>query len=443
MAITLNYTTISDCESTSGWSTVGSAGNLADSDYPSKEGSQCIEFDCGSGATDSGIKSPSVTGFDIRNNEVSLWFLNPKVNDSGDELISASDSALKLRLYSSDGNWADFYQKHHRGSDGNYNGGWLYLRASGGPGSEDANSGTWGPTQVSSVVAVAVLLSTQGDNTGKNAAEYGVDWAKYYDKIIITGYKTGTTPYTLHDVYVEDSDKASGGGVWGVVSEFENFYSITCGLECGDGSNAGGLKLTNEYLFFNRASSDYVGPSGYLLNVKSNFTLTLGDKDTGSDGTYAKNGSQVVVTGDPLFTATTADRGDILVAGSLLCYSSLISGFGTVNIGNGGSATSELIQSDFYDNTEVDLNSSSLTLLNCKFHFPGTAKASIGKVYNVSSVNGMWVYQVTDGFEFRLDKDIFNYIAKDTTYDMVILEGKTVSFIDGDFSATKIKRVAS
>lgn len=443
MAITLNYTTISDCESTSGWSTQGSAGNLADSDYPSKEGSQCIEFDCSSGRTDSGIKSPNVSSFDIRNHEVSLWFLNPKVNDSGDELITASDSALKLRLYSSDGNWADFYQSHHRGPDGNYNGGWLYLRASGGPGSEDANSGTWGTTQVSSVVAVAVLLSTQGDNTGKNAAEYGVDWAKHYDKIVVTGYKTGTTPYTLGDIFDTDADKSTGGGVWGVVSEFENFYSITCGLECGDGSNAGGLKLTNEYLFFDRASSDYVGPGGYLLNVKSSFTLTLGDKDTGSDGTYAKNGSQLVVTSDPLFSASTTNRGSVLISGSLLCYASILSGFKTVNIGNGGSATSELIVSDLYDNTSVLLNSSSLSVLNTKFHFPGTSKSAIGKVYSVSSVNGMFVYQVTDGFEFRLDKTITNYQARDTTYDIVVLEGKTITMTDSLFSSSKLKRVAS
>jgi hypothetical protein len=319
----------------------------------------------------------------------------------------------------------------------------LYLRASGGPGAEDANSGTWGTSQVSSVTAVAVLLSTQGDNTGKNAAEYGVDWCKYYDKIVVTGYKTGTTPYSLDDIYTEDTTKSSGGGVWGVVNKFENYFNFYCGLEFGDGTNNGALTTTNEYIYLNQSSS----AQDYDVTVKNHFTLTLGAKVIGSDDTYAKDGTPLVVSNDPLFKLSSPVKPspDLVIqsGGVFKCYASLITGFGTVNLGSGGSSTIEFIKCSLYNNTTLELRSTGLSFTNVRIHFPGTSKAAIGKIYNIPSLLRLKVFQITDGFEVRVNTLIEEYYVSDSTYDLVVLEGKTVRLLDSNFSSSKLKRVAS
>jgi hypothetical protein len=179
------------------------------------------------------------------------------------------------------------------------------------------------------------------------------------------------------------------------------------------------------------------------LYAKSNFTLKLGLKDSGTDGTYAKNGCQLVVNASPLFTATTASRGNALLEGTFYCYSSILSGFGTVDLGNSGSNTIELIQTDFYDNSTINFGSSGLTIYDCKCHFPGTAKSNIGHIYNFNFIDKLAVYQVVDGFEVRVSKDISGYIASDTSYDIVILDTLTVGLIDSQISSSKIKLVTS
>jgi hypothetical protein len=253
MPISLNYTTVESADSKDNWSTIGDAANIADSSYPPKEGSQCIEWEI-KNASEGGVKNKNtVTGFDISVNEVGIWFLNPVVDENGNQVIDPNtDAGLYIRLYSGS-NWADFYQTQHRKADGTWKGGWLYCRASGAAGDEDRNSGTWGSAQVASVDTVAIMVkSGSGDNTQKNSAKFGTDWSKYYDKIIVTGDNSGV-PYTLADIFEASEDKDTGGGVWGCVANAENYYAMSAGLEFGDGSS-GSFVMENEYLWFDQLS---------------------------------------------------------------------------------------------------------------------------------------------------------------------------------------------
>ena len=63
---------------------------------------------------------------------------------------------------------------------------------------------------------------------------------------------------------------------------------------------------------------------------------------------------------------------------------------------------------------------------NVKFHFQEGTESDIGKI-----------------FEFRVDMTATGYNASDTTYDLVVLEGVTVTLLDSSFNDTKLKRVAS
>jgi len=443
VSIALDYITINDCEDSGSWSTVGNASGLADSDYPSKQGSQCVEFDCSATSTPSGIVCDSYSSnIDIEVYEIGVWFLNPVVNENGDRLLQTGDDALRLRLYASSGNYADFYQQQHKNSRGEYNGGWLYLRASGCVGSEDANSGTWTATDVASVRRVAVLIKTSNDNTNKNAAEYGVDWVKAYSKITVTGYKTGTTPYSLQDIYDEDIDKDSGGGVWGVVNKSDTYYSFYSGLEFGDGTNAGAFSTSNEFIYLDQSSDT----QNYDIKIKNNFTVTLGMKVTGSDATYAKDGTPVTVNTSPRYQSSDSSKvgppSFIVESGGVFkCYASYISDFNIVNLGSGGSSVLDIVRCDFYNNKAVYLNSSNLDFIQTKLHFPGTNKSNIGIIYSIKSFEDITVFQATESFTVRTNMTMNRYTASDTTNDLVILDGVTVNVIDSDIDTSSLKRI--
>ncbi len=438
MPVTLNSTTISTADATTGWT---ADTNNAPNSGPStggvlqKEGSGTVEFDLGNTAT-GGIKSPTVTAFDVRTQEVGVWFLNPKVDENGVELMNNGDSALRLRLYSGT-NYADYYQGNNKLTDGFYPGGWMFLRASGAAGSEDANGGTWTNTQAAAVDSASIIVTSVVDNTNKNATEYAVDIIKYYDKIVVTGYNGGTTPWTLQDIY-----DASETNAWGVVEKAEGFYRFYCGLEFGDGTNAGAFEATNEYIYLDHSSSDHE----YNVVVKNNFTVTLGEKNTQTQDTYAQNGCQLVATEDALFQlsspAKCAPSLTVESGGILELYDTKVQGFGTINLGSGGSSAIELINTDLYDNDEVEFRSTGLTADNIRIHHLSTDKGDLGAIYNVpSSMTRINVFNCTDALNFQETMSVTKYNAGDTTYDVVVLEGKTVTLINSVFNETKIKRV--
>ena len=90
-------------------------------------------------------------------------------------------------------------------------------------------------------------------NTNKNALEYQIDYAKYYDKIIVTGFAnppTNDIPWTPADIYAEDlADNGGNPEIWGVVNNEENFFKFFCGLEIGDGTTVTEFEASNEFLF--------------------------------------------------------------------------------------------------------------------------------------------------------------------------------------------------
>jgi hypothetical protein len=438
MSITLNYTTIDSADSKGTWSTVGDGEGLADSDYPPKEGSQCVQFEVKAGKNHAGIKSQTVSGFDIRTYEAGLWFLNPQVNNAGDTLISNTNSGVILRLYSGS-NWADYYQVQHRDENGNWNGGWMYLRASGAPGSEDANSGTWGTSQVSSVDSVAVLVASNGDNTGKNDAAYGVDWAKYYNKIIVTGYKTGSTPWTLDDIIDTDADKDSGGGVWGISEQYDTFFKIYAGIEFGDGSNNGKLVSKNQTLYLYQSSS----AQDYDILVKNHFILEFGTKDTGSDSVYAKEGVRIEVTDTPAFQLSSPVKPSpdfkVESGGIFNAYATIISGFNDVDFGSGGSSSMEFIKCDFYKNNLLKFNSTNLGLYKSKIHSVLNNENDAGNVsVNISAVEDIDVFLVDNGLKFSTDYTVYRYKASDTTKDLIVSDTHTVNLIDCEINPSKL-----
>ena len=460
MAITLDQTILNTADATTGWTTFGAAAALAAGSVTpaQKQGTDTVEFHyTGTGGT-GGIRHANVTAFSVRTEEVGVWFLNPKKSQSGEEaeLIRGISGAVRLRLFAQSGNTADYYQDQHRLANGNFQGGWLYLRASGAAGSEDANSGTWTNTDADNVVAVGVYVDGQQGNDDKNALEYQVDYVKRYSKITVDGYAdepTNTVPWTLADIYAQDlADSGGNPEEWGVVNNLENFYKFYCGLQFGNdaGTVTTEFEASNEFIFLDHSSSELT----YDIVIKNNATVTLGVKNTsGVVEDYAQDGVQLVASENGLFQLTTPAKCSpaftVESGGVLRIYAGLLQGFGTVNFGSGGSGEIEKLFSDFYDNDIIEFRTTNMTIDACRYHTDSADKGDLGIFYSqpgVGGLNRLTVFNCLDGLVFRVDYTGTRFVQTyrslgGTTYDVGVLEALTVDLVDSAFDPTKIVRV--
>jgi hypothetical protein len=431
LPISLSGTVISNADATTGWAVIPNASTLAGGTVPQLEGSDSVSFDIDASNDTGGLQSPTVTAFDLRNNEVGIWFLNPKKDADNNELISQEADALRLRVYAGT-NFADYNQGFLRDTNNEYPGGWLYLRASGAAGTEDTNSGTWTNTQAGAITSVGVFLRNDAPNNDKSDTEYHVDYVKYSNKIIVTGFNGGTTPWTLGDIY-----DASIAGDWGLVEKTENFYRFYCGLEFGDGSAAGAFDANNEYIFLDHSSADLK----YDVTVKNNFTVTLGVKNVQTQATYAQDGVQLVSSQSALYdTAEPRPSLSVEAGGNLNCYATLIQGFGNVALGD-GTGNIELVGVDMYENTTVQFRSTQLSADNIRVHTLSTDKGNLGVITETPiSMTRVQVFNSNDALEFQQSFSVTEYVASDNTFDVLIQEGDEMSLINSSFDPAKLKR---
>ncbi len=450
MALSLNYTDINTCEGADwgSWTAINSATDLRNSTaYNSarRQGTQCGEFfRSGSGGYPAtcGYQTPTITAFDVRNYEVGAWMMNPIKDGANANVLptgTGANSGVRLRLYSG-ANWADYYQDQHLLEAGtanaNWQGGWLYLRAGGAAGTEDANSGTWTNTQAAAVDSIAIIIELQVQLKTTSDPGIGIDWYIYYDKILVEGYNGGTTPWTLDDINDMAVSRTSGGGIWGVWQKFANFHLCNCPIQFGsDVATAGAFEALNESLYLYGASEDH--PT--TITVKDDFEAVFGEKnDTGAVQNYAQKGCTITAATDVLHppASPSAPTPNFTVenGGILKCYATLIENFGTINLGSGGSEVIEFIKVDLYNNTTLELRSTGLSFQEVKMHFPGTAKAAIGSIY--SDPKRMFkidVFQVTNGLACRVDgMKMKQYNVKDATTHLLLLDNQTVNLVDSN-----------
>ena len=431
MGISLNYTTIHNCDSTDGFTAIGDASNIATSDYPPKEGDKCLEFECKPNS-EGGYKT-DCDPFDCREFEVGIWFLNPYVDSNNNKMLADNDeSAVRIRLYSGN-NWADFYQKQHIQPNGEWKGGWMYLRASGEPGDEDANSGTWTENEVANIDGVAIYVKTSdGDTTDKNSAKFGIDWFLRYNAITITGDNDGN-PWNLEDIYNFAIDKSSGGGVWGIVNKAVDFYEINASLILGDG-NAGSFQMQNEYLLLSQWSKI----QKQNIIIKNNFSFIVGTLDKGTIN-YAKNGCVINADGLPQIIIENG--------GIFKIYQSKIQGFDTIIVGDGTNNNTddiyiELIKTSLFNNNNVDINYYETNLENNKFYSDKnegvnnlTIKVPIKKLQKLT------IFNSKNGLELLTDLTIKEYKALNNTFDLSVKENKNIYLINSEFDSSKLQRI--
>jgi hypothetical protein len=426
MAITLDAVSLATCEATTGWTAIGSAAELAVSDaYDSREGTNCLEYGCPADTAHHGYQSPAFTAFDVTTREFGVWFLIPKASNDESQILGSASDALRIRLYDASSNWAEW----DLGGNDDFIGGWNFLRVSGN--TPDRTSAT-APTYTA-ITQAAVLTNNAGANNGKQSngdAYYGIDWMHSYTKITVTA-GTALAPNDPDDIVTAADTKP----YWGQIVKDETFFTLRAALEIGDGTTSTYFAAENEQMQWDPFDNDVP----YEIRVKNNGDWRTGLKNVQTDDTYAQNGCTI--------RHGSKGTADIIVesGGVFKAYATKIEGWKTINLGSGGAGVIELIKVDIYDNTTLELRSTSLEFTDVRIHFPDGSEASAGAVYADPDIfKKVSVFQTTDALEWRdSSTGIEEYWAGDNTYDFTVLEGKFLSVVNSVFSATKLKRVAS
>ncbi len=468
MAIVFNFTTLADCEATAQLAAStpaptggGTRAQDNNTSFSQRYGTQCVEFTYSAAVTNGGIKlATNLTGgniFSLLDNEVGIWFLNGKFDGDENELLATANQSLRLRVYSSQSGaerYADYYQVQHKNKvDNTYNGGWLYLRASGDAGTEDANGGTWTTADAQNINNIGVIVTSQQANNGGSDPAFAVDWFKRYTTIDVEGYAnppTNNIAWTPADIEAAVNVTPGAGpvGIAGVVERVESFNKYFCGLNFGETPTAvaGAFNASNEYLLLDHSSSDFK----LDVNVRDDFSVTLGVKNDSGVFTYAQDGVQLVSTEFGFFQETVPVKCEpslIVESGGLFdAYASLISNFGTINLGSGNTAQVddiELIGDDLFNNNEVEFRSTQIEVDNIRIHqdSAGTLN-SLGTIFSVpTQFDRVQTFNGTDGLEFRVTMTADRFSAGDLTTDAIILDPQEVSFLDSIIDLNNIGRV--
>lgn len=413
-------------ESTTGWTTVGSAAGLAtgqsgggfgNNAIPAKEGSGSVEFHLTAAGQTGGLQSPAIaTGFAGTAREVGCWFLNPGEEAGGAKVLDDTDpNCLQLGIVHSGGT-TYYSQNFIRAANNNvWPGGWVYLRAS-------ANL-----TNITRVVPR--VNGCNAPNNEKQDLEYQIDYAKSYDVIQVSG-----TTETLDTIF-----EASLTNDWGLVERFGNFYIFNCGLEFLSGCT---FTATNAVIFMNHYGNQFK----QAFIVRSGANVTFGAKSTPSTVTYANSGCQLI-------SPETALNGDTKPAppftvengATFSAFDTLFQGWGTITFGEAGAGADpavELNKCDFYDNDDVEFRSNALDLLNCRIHQDSADRGNLGTVFIApNSLKQLQVFNSTNALEFEVDCTVEEYIASsNTTADLRIKEGATVKLRNSSYDDSKVVR---
>ncbi len=449
MAISLSdLTTLTSCSATTGFTAISNGAGLAlssgfgNAGYIPQEGTECLQWEVTQANTPSvtpdGYRYDLPTGsIDITQFAISQWMLLAPTNLAKAPLLQSVTGALRVRVFSSQSGverWADYY---FGGSDpqNNTEKGWINLTVSGDAGTEDGNSGTWLTADAQAVDAVGILVLAANGNEGKNDPPYGMDWLRYYRTIEVDGYNGGTTPWTFQDIYDQDQENlgVDGDGVWGIVRKNDIFYEIAAAVDFGNGVTAGAFADANKYGYFKTSSDD----ANAEITIANNFTVTLGTKDDNGP-----SGTVYAVAGVPMVAGNGAPNITVASGGIFNNYGGILRGWGTINLGSGGTSQIEFVKVDIDDNVTLELRSTGLDFNNVRMHLPPGQAAAIGAVYNTPVLQDIVVFLVTNGMEFRTNCLVRRYTARDTTYDIVILEGVTnLQMVDSSVRTNKLLRV--
>lgn len=307
-----NYTTLSDCDSNSGFSRSGSASSIGDSSFANVHGVRCQEI-----TSESGIGAwyrsvdPSLS-LKILEQDFLLWFYYVKGKSTA-YLSTASDAVRIWVYFGTTAGASDKYVGWDFGGHNEMNTGWQCLRCSGKTG-VTFSSGWQDSYYDLPVCRVDFRTNMANANTGNYESPLALDWWHMGNSIICEG-GSEIAPLTKNSLLAYD--KSIG---LGVVEEIGAMIKLNCALTVGDGVGNGHLQLTDG-IIINEQLSDEVK---HNWRVRDGSSLVLGMYNSGS----ASNGIQLA--------CLSSRKSDFIVEkdATVLMYRSLLQYWGDVTIGD-------------------------------------------------------------------------------------------------------------
>jgi hypothetical protein len=448
MPFSYNYTTISSCDATTGWTNDGFDTWEAGGDFTDnrREGTNLIEFaESTIGWQSAAYDLGGTSTFDLTENDVHFWFY---YTAKGEQVLASSGSVV-LRVYSAatrGTNYAEWDLSGHVNEA-------LYppLLASWNKflisGDNPTRVGAGGAPTYTAIRWIEMRYDFAASNENQGDPDLGIDWFKYGNTITVQGGTSGT-PENFVNLQTWDDRAAATADIaddphYGLVESADVFVELWAGMQIGSGASSTYFAAEN-YFIYNRAFSQTVA---HDWRVQNNATLRLGKKDIGTQATYAINGCQLVcpnVTIDQE-PASSSHNSNFIVesGGTFLGYATKLYRWKDIWFGDAsGSADDvDLIDCDFDDNNNIEFRSSTLKVKNSKFHDPA-GSGYVGSIYIApQSLEGIQVFNCERAFHFKASVTVSNYIATDNTYDLVIDDGLTVTLINSTFDPDKILQV--
>ena len=294
---------------------------------------------------------------------------------------------------------------------------------------------------------IEIRFNFNSKNTDSGDPDLAMDWWKFGNRYQVTaGTSVSPADFASMQTFDDRGTPISANPNYGLVASQDVFIEMWVGFRVGNGSTSTYFAAEN-YFIWNRPFSEDAAQD---WTVEQAATLRLGTKDVGTDATYAINGCQMVVTEDVIDGATAVRASDLTVVGAaasstsaLLAYATKFFRWNTISIGTsvGPTGGSELIDCDFDDNETIELRDSALDIKNCKFHDP-SGTGNIGDIYVApNSIEGVQVFNCTQGFRFRATMEVTNYVATDNTTDLAVNDGLTITLVNSTFDPDKILQV--
>lgn len=250
---------------------------------------------------------------------------------------------------------------------------------------------------------------------------------------------TSSNPVTFTDI--KNFSDSNSLGPLGVVEVSDVFVNLLCGVTVGaDDSavagNTGWLADSAKNILFNQYSEEVK----HDLNINRNSGAEFGILRQGTDGTYPLNGCQLVVPPDRYPNIDTRE------GGTLKIYDGVVLRWGICDFGDSSgdsSTTIDFSRVDFDTCENLKFNANNMFLKNLEvYNNPALINRQCGEfgAQPDSSVN-ILVHDCKQGFYFQTTMTIEEYFARDNdSADLGILEGQTLTILNGDFDPNKITR---
>lgn len=373
MAFSDDFTTIHSCNATNDTTNVGGTwtagrGNATaiqtssgNGDYTPRFGTDCVEW---AGATANQINSvycPLDSALDLSSDHLYIWFFYAK--GKGGAYMDDYNS-LQIRLISdttwsaTPTNYVDFYVS----GEIDIPSAWSLHVVSGDADDADASGGTF---NAASVRFIEVAVDQASANSGGSDNAFALDYLRYGSTVTVTGTETSASLVTNYGIGTEH-------GVWEPLASLgDAVINKLCKLKIGNGgTGASSLTITGKVIYENQKSDD--AKFGWEVDGTGSgaATLTLGTKVSGTGYKFGSSGCQLIQS--PKGTGFT--RSDFVVTGNNAncnLYGCLVKGFDKVDFGTTGNPDIEVIDCEFDDCNNVDMNSTGCDITRSKIHDSG------------------------------------------------------------------------